>query len=172
MNQSRLFTLVGFLCIGIISRFVPHPPNFTAINALALFGSLYFGNRWMALLAILSTMLISDLALSFHPTLISVYFALGLTVLLGGSSYVGKTLYRTSMMSFCASALFFIVSNFGVWLSFAIYPKTLEGLALCYTAAIPFFGNQVFGDITYSVVFFSLFKFAAIRGMTFRSLDS
>ena len=55
--------------------------------------------------------------------------------------------------------LFFGLSNFGVWMTDSFYPKTLQGLGLCYVAAIPFFVNQVLGDLAYATVLFGFMSF-------------
>jgi hypothetical protein len=52
-----------------------------------------------------------------------------------------------------ASLVFFIVTNFGVWLS-GWYGYTLEGLSACYIAAIPFYRNQVLGDVFFTALLF------------------
>lgn len=35
-----------------------------------------------------------------------------------------------------------------------MYPKTWDGLAACYIAAIPFFHNTLLGDAVYTTVLF------------------
>jgi hypothetical protein len=50
--------------------------------------------------------------------------------------------------------LFFILSNFGVWIGSGMYSKTLDGFVLCYTAALPFFGNTLSGNLFFSLVLF------------------
>ena len=47
--------------------------------------------------------------------------------------------------------LFFIITNFGVW-SLGTYGYTFEGLLLCYTLAIPFFGNTLISTLIFSAV--------------------
>ena len=60
-----------------------------------------------------------------------------------------------------ASFLFFLISNFGVWI--LGYPKNLEGLLLCYTMAIPFFGYSIAGDLFFGYLFkFSFRKISSI----------
>jgi hypothetical protein len=56
-----------------------------------------------------------------------------------------------------SSVIFFIVSNFGVWLLY--YPQTLEGLIQCYALAIPFFFNTVLGDLIFSALLIFPFYF-------------
>ena len=57
----------------------------------------------------------------------------------------------------------FIVTNLYVWVAGALYPHTLAGLATCYIAAIPFYGNQLAGDATYAAVLFGGLAFAERR---------
>ena len=61
-----------------------------------------------------------------------------------------------------ASAIFFIVSNFGVWLSSPLYAKSWEGLIACYVAAIPFLQNTLLGDLGYTALLFGLFELSMV----------
>ena len=58
-----------------------------------------------------------------------------------------------------SSVLFFVVSNFGVWLLY--YPKTLTGFVSCFTLAVPFFTNTLAGDLVYTAVLF--YSFSTIK---------
>jgi hypothetical protein len=62
--------------------------------------------------------------------------------------------WRVAGFTLAGSLVFFVVSNFGVWLFQSMYPKSLEGLAACYIAAIPFFRNSLLGDAGYAVLLF------------------
>ena len=44
-----------------------------------------------------------------------------------------------------SSVLFFVVTNFAVWVGETLYPCTGEGLLRRYAAAIPFFQNTLLG---------------------------
>ncbi len=151
MSFGRLFIALGLIFLAVLTRFVPHPPNFTAINAIALFSISVFGSRRLALMVVFAAMFLSDLALGLHSQMVFVYASLALTVLLGR---LRLPIYFTAPAS---SLLFFIVVNFGVWLWDGIYPQTAAGLALCYTAAIPFYTHQLFGDLFFTAVLFGLF---------------
>jgi len=39
--------------------------------------------------------------------------------------------------------LFFVVSNYAVWVGGDMYPRTMGGLIACYAAAVPFYRNDV-----------------------------
>ena len=55
-------------------------------------------------------------------------------------------------------SLFFLVTNFAVWLAWDYYPKTLEGLILCYTMAIPFFQNTLISTCLFTGVLTLMIK--------------
>ncbi len=153
MESSRLLTILGFIAIGVVSRLLPHPPNFTALNALALFGAFYLGNSWLSLATLLSTLFLSDMIFGMHSTLPFVYLSFGLTLLIGEK--LKRGLYPQPLVCVGVSLLFFFVTNFGVWVTGALYPKTATGLGLCYLAALPFLSNQIVGDLAYGALLFS-----------------
>lgn len=151
MNRRELLVL-GFVLLAVIVRLIPHPPNFTPITALALFGATTFNNRFVGTLVPLLAMAISDLYLGFYSISIWVYSAFFLISLLG-------TFFKEIKMKniLVGSLIFFIVTNFGVWLTG--YPKSIEGLLLCYTMALPFFLNSIIGDLFFSYILKYSFKF-------------
>lgn len=42
-----------------------------------------------------------------------------------------------------SSTSFFLLSNFAVWAGGAMYPRSMAGLAACFTAGIPFYANDL-----------------------------
>ena len=73
------------------------------------------------------------------------------------------------MWSMCASSLsFFIITNLGVWLFQDLYPMTWPGLMTCFAAAIPFFGNQILGDLFYSAAHFGTLALAGEMNYRFQ----
>ena len=61
-NRFGVLTLLVLLAAA--TRLMPHPPNFTAMGALALFGGAYFLNRLTAFVLPLATLFVSDLVLN------------------------------------------------------------------------------------------------------------
>ena len=149
---KREYIVLAFVLLAVVVRLVPHPPNFTPITALALFGATTFKNRILGTLLPLIAMAISDLYLGFYSISIWVYSSFLIISLLG--HYLKKINTKGILIS---SLIFFLVTNFGVWLSG--YPFTIEGLLLCYTMAIPFFINSIAGDLFFSYVLKYSFKF-------------
>ena len=65
--------------------------------------------------------------------------------------------------SVSASVSFFIITNFGVWISTPYYEKTFGGLMACYTAAIPFFHHTLLGDLFFVAILFGLYELAKTK---------
>ena len=159
MNSARLYTVLGFIMLGILSRLLPHPPSFTAINAIALFGICSLGSIRISLFTVYSSMLFSDLVFGWHSSMIFVYLSLGLIVLMG-HWLNSKSSMRTAFLLIASSFLFFFITNFGLWIVSPIYPKTFAGLGLCYLAAIPFLANSMMSTLIYGAILFRLSAFS------------
>ncbi|WP_413578068.1 DUF6580 family putative transport protein [Bdellovibrio sp. HCB290] len=150
-----MIVLVMMVLGAAFSRIIPHPWNFTAIGAMALFGGAYFNDKKLSMLVPMAALLISDLALGgIHSTTAFVYGAFALIVMMGWFLTENKSVARIGGLSLVASSVFFLISNFGVWIMDGMYPVNFQGLVTCYVAAIPFFGNQVAGDLFFSGVMF------------------
>jgi hypothetical protein len=66
---------------------------------------------------------------------------------------------RPSVGALIASATlgsisFFLITNAAVWAKSSMYPHTWAGLGLCFTAALPFYRNEIAGDAVYTCAFF------------------
>jgi len=157
-NHARLAALVSAIIAAAALRLVPHPPNFSPIDAMALFSGAYLGRRLLAFAAPLGALLLSDLVLGFYHGIATVYFSVALIVMIGMSTLKRVSAWRVGGAAVLSSVLFFIITNLGMWLSSGFYPRTLAGLAACFVAAIPFFQNTVAGDLFYATVMFCGFK--------------
>jgi hypothetical protein len=152
-----------------VARFLPHPPNFTPVGAM----SIYAGARTIgpaSFAAVLFLMLSTDLILSLmhgYPWMSAVtpfvYGSIVLNVLLGRTLRNTENALRIGSLSILASLQFFLVTNIGVWLVSGIYPHSVEGLSLCFTAALPFFQNTLIGDLFYTGAIFTAHHLLAAR---------
>ena len=124
-------------------RLIPHPPNFAPIAAIALFGGAYYSKKSFAYLIPISAMFLTDLILGFHSTMWAVYLSFVLIVALGMIMIKKKNVKNVILASVVSSVLFFVLTNFAVWLSGIMYPLNIAGLGACFTAAIPFFQNTL-----------------------------
>jgi hypothetical protein len=163
MKQPRLTVLTGIILATVASRLIPHPPNFTPVAALALFGGASFARKRAALLVPLAGMFLSDLVLGLSRITPVVYASLALIAGLGFWLRRSPTIPRTLAAAVAGAGLFFVVTNFGVWALGTLYPKTWAGLAECFVAAIPFFRNTLVSDLLYSALLFGGFALAEKR---------
>ncbi len=156
-NHARLLAILTAVVGAAALRLVPHPPNFTPIGAMALFSGAYLGRRGLAFVAPLAALLLSDLFLGFYHGMAFVYATTALIVVIGWLALQRISSLRVVGAALISSVLFFLLSNFGMWLFSGFYPLTLSGFVTCYVAAIPFFQNTVVGDLFYSGLLFGGF---------------
>lgn len=164
--------LTGLIVLAALSRLLPHPPNVSPVEAIALFGGAYFGRRSLAIAVPLLAMFLSDIALGLvHGGIyadyflgagfITVYLCIALSTVLGFALRGRVTAWGVAGYSLVGSMLFYLVTNFGAWLGSPMYPQTEAGLAAAYVAGIPFFQNTVVGTLLYSALLFG--SFALLR---------
>ena len=141
--MKKLNFIIILIGIAILSRLIPHPPNFTPITAIALFSTIHFKNKILTYLIPIIGLFISDLILGLSIVNLFVYLSFI------AISFIGFKFQKINNYSILlSSTTFFIVSNFGFWI--LGYPKTIEGLILCYYMALPFFVYTIMGDLFYS----------------------
>jgi hypothetical protein len=162
-NHLRLLAILAAILLAAALRLVPHPPNFSPIAAMALFGGAYLARQPLSFVAPLAALLLSDLVLGFYPEAIFVYVSVAATVLIGWAISRLKSPLRIGAATVAASVLFYLVTNFGVWLVVDLYPKTASGLLACYVAAIPFFQNTLAGDLLFTALLFGGFALLEAR---------
>lgn len=164
--------LIGLILLAALSRLLPHPPNFSPVEAIALFGGAYFGQRLTAIWVPLLAMFLSDLALGLinggiyfeyflSAGFLLVYLCIALSTVLGFGLRGRVTGSRVVGYSLLGSVLFFLVTNFGVWLGSSQYPQTVAGLGTVYVKGLPFFQNTILGTLAYSGLLFG--SFALLR---------
>ena len=162
---SYLVILAVLIALGVAGRLLPHPPNFTPMAAIALFAGFIFIKRYMAVVAVISTMLLCDyfafgsLSASWFgsKSMFVVYLALLFPIVFKNFLQKKIGVLRIFGAALASSSVFFLATNFAVWAFSPMYEKTFEGLVLCYTMAIPFFQNTVAGDLIWSGVIFGTY---------------
>ncbi len=149
----------GLMVAGVILRLIPHTANFAPIGAIAFFGGavLPLGLAWWLPVTI---MVISDLVIGLHDTIFFTWLGFTLVGLYGMLWRGSNNWLRASVGAIGGATIFYVVSNFGVWMVGNMYPHTWQGFIDCYVAAIPFFRTSLAADLTYSVMLFSLFALA------------
>ena len=167
--QTGIISII--ILLAAFTRIMPHPPNFSPMAAIGLFGAAHFAKKWQAFLIPLIGIWISDLVINnfiysshssnfvclyggFYWQYISYVFIIfaGLFIFNKGIS-VTNTL--GGMVS--SSGIFFLFSNFGVWAGGAMYTKNISGLITCYAAGIPFIHNTIISDALFTTVLFGTY---------------
>ena len=140
------FVLISFISI-IVTRLIPHPPNFTSTIALAFYLPVLFGVKFI--IVVIGAFILSDLVIGMHQL---IFFTWASLLLVGYLSKFFKKIYYRPLGITISCILFFIISNFGVWLFSDLYTLNVNGLITCYTMAIPFLQNSLIGTIIFSLV--------------------
>ena len=177
MSDRKLrlrFGIMATIVSGLIlSRLVPHAPNFTPILAATLLGGTYFYKKRWAYIVPIVTMVVSDYFIYtfvygseyLYPNKISiaVYGCILLTGFMGTLMRNKANFVRFMVYTLASSFSFFAITNFSVWLGSVHYPQTAKGLAVCYTVALPFFKNTVLSSMMYSGAFYVGFHYLQRR---------
>ena len=158
--SPNFFVVLTMIFAGALMRLVPHWPNFTPIAAIALFGGSFLKRKDLAFLVPVAAMLVSDLIIGFHSTMLPVYLSFIAIVGMGLILQPKLTVVNTFSASIAASVLFYLVTNFASWTSgFMPYPMNAAGLMQSYIAGLPFLFNGILGDLLYSSVLFGSLYF-------------
>ena len=146
--------------MAVFLRLVPHAPNVSPVAGLALFSGVYIKNK-IGFILPLTILFLSDLLLGFHDTMLFVYGSFVVTFLLGRLMRNISPLSLT-IFSLTSSIIFFILTNFGVWLVSGMYELSAAGLINSYVRGIPFFRNTIIGDLVYSFLIFYGYRLVAL----------
>ena len=157
-NKDYLLAL-ALILVGVGFRFLPHAPNFTPVIALVLFGAAYLPRK-VALLAPLAIMAISDFFIGTYQLNLMLIVYGSLLALAGSGFYLRESdnWKRIGIFSLGGGILFFLTTNFGIWLLTPWYEKSLSGLLQCYYLALPFFRNTLISTLVYSGALFFSYK--------------
>ncbi|MBT4868057.1 MAG: hypothetical protein HON53_23385 [Planctomycetaceae bacterium] len=197
MLRPRPAVLGIILLVSVVVRLLPYilrrlfdmnidpdvtvyPWNFSPLPAICLFGAAFLPRKSWAYLVPLAAYLLSDLGIwaltghvefAFYPSQPIVYGCIALTISLGFILRKHRSAGSIAATGLVSATLFFLVTNFGVWLvgGGSFYPMTADGLATCYVAGIPFFRNSL---ISLAVFCPLLFSSAALLQQTEKRMPS
>lgn len=151
MKNFKNYVLpVSLILILSFSRIIPHPSNFTPLLAVGIFSGFYFKKFFLSVFIVLLSMFLGDLYLGFHDTMIFTYLALIAAVGIGLLIKQLKT-FEIFLSGVCGSICFFLITNFGAWITLEMYEKNMEGLVSSYIMAIPFFHNTLISTCLYLI---------------------
>jgi hypothetical protein len=154
---------VRFLPFAGPLNFLPHAWHFTPIGASLL----YFGARgsrrqmWspfvlLAATDVVLTKFVYAYVLSWDHLVTWAWYA---AILWLGAATLRKSTgpVRVVAAALTTSVSFFLISNFAVWAAWPeMYPRSVSGLMMSYTAGIPFLRGTVESDMFFSIAFFGM----------------
>ena len=156
--RTGIYTITVIIFSLALFRLLPHWPNVSPVAAMALFGGAYFVDKRLALVVPFAALLLSDLIIGLHSSMLFVYAGFALTVFIGMQLQKRINVSNVLFAVVASSVAFFLITNFGAWMvhgaANAMYPATFEGLMQAYVAGIPFFQNSLLGNLAYSAIIF------------------
>lgn len=165
-QRSNQFLLAAlWIVLGVFARFIPHPPNVSPMNSISIFGGAQLSRKAAFAITFLA-MICSDLLIArvqghsaFGWWTFFTYTGFAAMILAGSLLRNRFTAPRALALILGSSAGFWLWTNFGIWVTgdHQMYPRTLEGLAACYSAALPFLANSMAGDLVWGSAFFLSF---------------
>lgn len=177
MNSASKKTLALsglFILFGAFSRLFTFLPNFSALESLALFGGAYITMRYVAILIPLAAMFLSDLVINntiarpFFPNhdgfvIFSEYMIWNtlaiVSIVLFGRLFLKKMNWLNGFFGILgATAIFWIISNIGAWLSSGLFPLTFAGMMENFAFALPFLKNSLLGNFVFGLILFGSYE--------------
>lgn len=177
--KENLWVIIVVISVAVITRLIPHYPNLTALGAAALFSGAYLKNRYAVLIPVI-VLFVSDLILNnliysiqlpgkydgfviLEPQSLWSYAAFIIIALIGTKWVREGKIFSVIGSSLAGSVIFFLLSNFSVWLGpSTLYPQTITGLGTTYLAGLPFFWNTVLGDLFFVAIFFGGYELVKV----------
>lgn len=175
LNKSNLLILfILILACALYRVWDSRPMGFAPQIAMALFAGSVSRDKRLAFLFPILSLFISDLLYQF-------LYSQGLTTIKGFYSgqvvnylviasvtVIGffinkKKIGQVFIGSLAGAIYFFLASNFTVWVGGGLdinsqpYPRSVTGLLLCYTEALPFFKWSVISTLVFNAIFFGSF---------------
>ncbi|MFD2871565.1 DUF6580 family putative transport protein [Mucilaginibacter ximonensis] len=180
-TNTRNAVLILMIILATAMRFVSYKfpfllSNFTPVGAIAIFGGVYFTDKWKAYVVVLLTMFCSDVLINYlytsKLTLLSGYtlwncICFAIVIFIG--SQIKKINWTTGLIVLLVPVLVHWLIMDLPWIADTnLYPKTVAGYMASLTAAVPFEANMLFGDIVFGALLFGGFelakqKYAALR---------
>ncbi len=157
MNKRNILIIAGLVALATSWRIINHAymlaPNLEIVTAVSVIAAITIGWRGAVIVPVV-TMAVSDAILGTSPIIL---FTWSCFALIGASAVIlkrlnghsGRQLIGAAGFAVASSTLFFVVTNFGVWLQgFGFYyPSTLAGLGESYMMGIPFYRTMLIGNL-------------------------
>jgi len=165
---AYVFVVLAIVFRLVIPHMQPHPWDFTPVGASLLFFGAYGSRRqlWIPISMFVATDVYLNLMVYHYPLGWDQFIEFAwyaATIWLGTRLHDRAEPLPTLGLALTSSVSFFLISNFGVWAAYNMYPKTLSGLILCYAAGVPFYQHRIIGDLAFTAAFFAVPVLMSLR---------
>ncbi|MEO7394192.1 MAG: DUF6580 family putative transport protein [Chitinophagaceae bacterium] len=166
-NNGRLlvFTII-LIALATVCKYFFGPDlawsGFSPVIAIALFSGFIIKQRDMSFMLPLLALFVSDAVIQFlYSQDLFPYagfysgqwknYLILLVATLIGWSLKGRSNAGLIIGAIAAPTVFFLLSNFGVWMSSTeiTYSKDFKGLMTCYAAGLPFYKNALIATLVF-----------------------
>lgn len=159
INSSRILVLSILILLAALTRLIPvlFPGafNFTAVGALAIFAGAQLKDKRFAFIIPIVAMLISDMLIGFHSSMLIVYIAFAVMVSCGMFIRHRVTPLNVAIASIFGAIAFYLITNFAFL--YPWYSHDMSGIIASYIAGIPFLRNMLIADLIYGILLFGTF---------------
>jgi len=173
-NRTNILLAGGLILLAVVARIVNHELHIyhlAPVAALGLFSGSVVNNKKVAYMLPLLAMFISDAYIQLFTTMqgfydISQFFVYGAMAIITflGTTMKNRKALRVAGYSIAGSAIFFILSNFGTFLT-GYWGLDINGLVTTYLMALPFYSaegskfffNTFIGDLAFSGMLFGAY---------------
>ena len=152
------------VALAVAARFIPGASNFSPVYAALLFGGVYLKKRdsiWFPIVLLAaSDFLLNSLVYNtpFQWTQSFNWVGFAAIAMIGWWLQKRISVGNVLAASIAGPTVFFLISNFAVWLGGGLYPPTLGGLETCFVAAVPFYGNSLVSGVLFSGILFGAYE--------------
>lgn len=150
--------------LAVLTRFlfISHVPEFTPVFGALLFAgarlkkrdAIWFPATVLAICDWTLTTRIFHMEMKWEHSLTIVAFAAMAGI--GGLLRHKLSVWKFGGAAVAGSTAYFLISNFGVWLGWGLYPHTWQGLATCYIAALPYYRHSLFSTAIVGALLFGV----------------
>lgn len=160
MRHDKVHIICFLLGVALVSRLIPHPPNFTPLIGLCLLAGREL-KQITAIIILILGLIISDGLIAwlhhfpwFGSWTFFTYSGFVAAIWLGQSLRKRMPISLPIFSALISGFGFWLWTNFGVWLTSSLYPLSINGLTTCYIAALPFLRNELLGDFCWGIIIF------------------
>lgn len=170
MTKKNILFTVLLIAIAISWRIINHEfmiaPNLELITTVSVIAAIAMGIG-AAVIVPVSSMVLSDLIIGNTSIFIftwASFLVIGIAaiILKKYNNAPKKQIIYSAGFAVLSSCLFFVVTNFGVWLE-GWYPMTMAGLMTDFVSAVPFYRTMLIGNIIMVPAAVSIYQFVKLR---------